>query len=128
MTARVLVVEDTPANMKLVTMLLTKEGYEVLQARTAENAIAIAQEQALDLIVMDLHLPGMDGLEATSILKADERTRAVPVIAVTAMAMHGDEERVLAAGCDGYVAKPIRYKEFLKKVANMLDAHSAGAA
>src|SRR4051794_28533684 len=100
MTARVLVVEDTPANMKLVTMLLVKAGYDVLQARTAEDAIAIAREEALALILMDLHLPGMDGLQATRILKDDERTRAVPVVAVTAMAMRGDEERILAAGCD----------------------------
>jgi two-component system cell cycle response regulator DivK len=128
MSSRVLVVEDTPANMKLLTVVLAKEGYEVLQARTAEEAISIARAQALDLILMDLHLPGMDGLQATSILKGDERTRAVPVIAVTAMAMRGDEERVLAAGCDGYMAKPIRYKEFLKLVANVLHAHGAGAA
>jgi len=120
MTARVLVVEDTPANMKLVTVLLAKQGYEVIQARTAEDAIMIARSDPPDLVLMDMHLPGMDGLEATGILKSDETTRAIPVIAVTAMAMRGDEERIRAAGCDGYVAKPIRYKEFLTEVANVL--------
>jgi len=128
MTARVLVVEDTPANMKLVTMLLAREGYEVLQARTAEDAIAMARAKAPDLVLMDLHLPGMDGLQATQVLKADERTSAVPVVAVTAMAMRGDEERILAAGCDAYVAKPIRYREFLKEVADVLRSRGAKAA
>ena len=128
MTARVLVVEDTPANMKLVTVLLAKQGYEVIQARTAEDAIMIARSDPPDLVLMDMHLPGMDGLEATSILKSDETTRAIPVIAVTAMAMRGDEERIRAAGCDGYVAKPIDYRKFLKEVASVLQSRGPRAA
>jgi len=128
MTARVLVVEDTPANMKLVTVLLAKQGYEVIQARTAEDAIMIARSDPPDLVLMDMHLPGMDGLEATGILKSDETTRAIPVIAVTAMAMRGDEERIRAAGCDGYVAKPIDYRKFLKEVASVLQSRGPRAA
>ena len=124
MKTTVLVVEDTPANMKLVTLLLQKEGYDVLQARTAEEAIAIARDKVPQLVLMDVTLPGMDGLQATRVLKADPRTKAVPVVAVTALAMHGDEERIRAAGCDGYVSKPIRYRQFLQEVGNILKARS----
>jgi two-component system cell cycle response regulator DivK len=120
MTMTVLVIEDSAVNMKLVTMLLRKEGYEVLQARTAEEGLSLARAKVPDLVLMDVNLPGVDGLQATRILKSDDRTRAVPVIAVTALAMEGDEEKIRAAGCDGYVAKPIRYKQFLQEVANVL--------
>ena len=128
MTATVLVIEDTPANMKLVTMLLTTAGYDVVQARTAEDGIMLARETPPGLILMDITLPGMDGLEATAVLKSDERTRAIPVIAVTSLAMKGDEERIRAAGCDGYIPKPIRYKEFLQQVAKVLPPPDRGAA
>ncbi|MEJ6023129.1 response regulator [Ramlibacter sp. PS4R-6] len=116
MSTPILVVEDTPANMKFVTMLLRSAGHQVLQARTGEEGIALAREHGPQLVLMDMNLPGMDGLQATRILKADVRTRGIPVVAVTALAMAGDRERILAAGCDGYVAKPIRYKDFLQEV------------
>ncbi|MDO8932656.1 MAG: response regulator [Rhodocyclaceae bacterium] len=120
MTAQVLVVEDTPANMKLVSMLLGKAGYRVLQANNAGDGIALAREYAPDLILMDIQLPGMDGLEATRLLKQDAATRSIRVIALTAFAMKGDEEKMMAAGCDGYIAKPIQYRSFLDTVERML--------
>lgn len=120
MTAQVLLVEDTPANMKLITMLLRKAGHEVLQARSAEEAIALARAHQPNLILMDIQLPGMDGLAATRILKEDESTRGIRVVALTALAMRGDEQRMIAAGCDGYIAKPIQYKSFLDVVGRLL--------
>jgi two-component system cell cycle response regulator DivK len=111
--ARILVVEDNPTNMKLAVMLLAKVGHRVISAADAEAGLALARSEHPDLILMDIQLPGMDGLAATALLKADEATRTIPVIALTALAMKGDEERIRAAGCDGYVAKPLAYKEFL---------------
>ena len=116
----VLVVEDTPANMTLATLILEKAGYAVLQACNAMDGIALAHSGAPSLILMDIQLPGMNGLDATRTLKGDSATRAIPVIAMTAFAMKGDKEKMLAAGCDDYISKPIRYKEFLKKVAEVL--------
>ena len=120
MSAQVLVVEDTAANMKLVCMLLHKAGHAVLQATCADEAIALARAHRPDLILMDIQLPGMDGLAATRILKADESTRHIRVVALTALAMKGDEQRMIAAGCDGYIAKPIDYKSFLHTVGALL--------
>lgn len=120
MSAQVLVVEDTPANMKLVCMLLGKAGYRVLQADNARDGIALAREHLPDLILMDIQLPGMDGLTATRLLKEAEATRHIKVVAVTAFAMKGDEEKMIAAGCDGYIAKPIQYKNFLAEVERIL--------
>lgn len=120
MSAQVLVVEDTPANMKLVCMLLGKAGYRVLQAGNAGDGIALAREHLPDLILMDIQLPGMDGLTATRLLKEAETTRHIKVVAVTAFAMKGDEEKMIAAGCDGYIAKPIQYKNFLAEVERIL--------
>lgn len=124
MTAQILVVEDTAANMRLISMLLRKAGHEVLQAANADEAIALARAQNPDLILMDIQLPGMDGLAATRILKEDESTRRIPVVALTELAMRGDEQRVLMAGCDGYIAKPIQYKQFLEKVSGLLAGSS----
>jgi two-component system, cell cycle response regulator DivK len=120
MTQRILIIEDTPANMKLATLLLRREGYEVLQATNARDGIALAREHLPALILMDIQLPGMDGLDATRMLKGDRATCAIPVVALTAFAMKGDEDRILAAGCDGYVAKPIQYKLFLATVKEIL--------
>jgi len=114
--AQVLLVEDNPANMTLATFLLESVGHTVLKATDAETAVALAGSDQPDLILMDIQLPGMDGLQATALLKADAATRDIPVIALTALAMKGDEERIRAAGCDGYIAKPLDYKEFLKTV------------
>ena len=118
--AKVLIVEDNPANMTLVTFLLQSAGHAVLRATDAETALALARDEQPDLVLMDIHLPGMDGLQATGLLKRDKATRAIPVVALTALAMKGDEERIRAAGCDGYIAKPLAYKEFLATISNQL--------
>jgi two-component system, cell cycle response regulator DivK len=114
--ATILIVEDNVTNMKLSTFLLESADYTVLAATNAESGLTLAREERPDLILMDIQLPGMDGLEATTLLKADEATRRIPVIALTALAMKGDEERILAAGCDGYIAKPLDYKDFLARI------------
>jgi two-component system cell cycle response regulator DivK len=118
--ATVLVVEDNPANMTLATFLLKSAGYAVLSATDAEAGLASARAEQPDLVLMDIQLPGMDGLQACAILKKDPTTRDIPVIALTALAMKGDEERIRAAGCDGYIAKPLAYREFLATVAARL--------
>ncbi len=118
--ANVLVVEDNPDNMTLAVFLLQAVGHTVLTATNAEAGLALARESKPALILMDIQLPTMDGLEATALLKRGEATRAIPVIALTALAMKGDEERIRAAGCDGYIAKPLRYREFWAAVAAVL--------
>jgi len=118
--ARILIVEDNPANMTLAVFLLQSAGHVTLSATNAEAGLALARDEQPDLILMDIQLPGMDGLEATGILKRTGATCAIPVIALTALAMKGDEERIRAAGCDGYIAKPIHYKDFLATVAAQL--------
>jgi len=119
--ATVLIVEDNPANMKLAVFLVQSAGHTVLSATDAETGLALARARKPDLILMDIQLPGMDGLEATALLKADAGTRDIPVIALTALAMKGDEERIRAAGCDGYIAKPMAYEPFLATIAARLD-------
>ena len=121
--AKVLIVEDNPANMTLAVFLLQSAGHTVLSATDAEAGLTLARDEQPDLILMDIQLPGMDGLEATALLKRDDATRAIPVIALTALAMKGDEERIRAAGCDGYIAKPMRYQEFLATIAAQLAPH-----
>ncbi len=118
--AKILIVEDNPANMKLAIFLLESAGHVTLSARDAEAGLALARNEHPNLILMDIQLPGMDGLEAVVLLKRDDATRVIPVIALTALAMKGDEERIRAAGCDGYIAKPIRYQEFLATIAAQL--------
>ena len=118
--AKVLIVEDNPTNMTLAVFLLQSVGHSVISAMDAEGGLMLAREEQPDLILMDIQLPGMDGLEATTLLKRDETTRAIPVIALTALAMKGDEQRIRAAGCDGYIAKPMRYQEFLVTIAAQL--------
>jgi two-component system cell cycle response regulator DivK len=118
--ALVLIVEDNPDNMLLTILLLESAGHNVLSAIDAEAGLTLAREKRPDLILMDVQLPGMDGLEATVLLKADAATRAIPVIALTALAMKGDEERIRAAGCNGYISKPMRIQEFLTSVASHL--------
>src|ERR1700694_3451613 len=111
--AKVLIIEDNLANMTLATFLLQSQGHIVISAMEAESGRTLARDEQPDLILMDIQRPGMDGLEATALLKRDYATRAIPVIALTALAMKGDEERIRAAGCDGYIAKPLAYRDFL---------------
>jgi two-component system cell cycle response regulator DivK len=119
---KVLIVEDNPANMKLAKFLLESAGHTAICATDAEAGLTLARDEQPNLILMDIQLPGMDGLQATVLLKGDEATRAIPVIALTALAMKGDEERIRAAGCDGYIAKPLAYKDFLATIAAQLAA------
>lgn len=118
--AKVLIVEDNPTNMTLAVFLLQSAHYEVLSATDAEAGLTLAREEKPDLILMDIQLPGMDGLQATGLLREDPATRSIPVIALTALAMKGDEERIRAAGCAGYIAKPLDYKRFLSAVSAQL--------
>lgn len=117
----VLVVDDNPTNLKLVAYVLTSRGFDVRTAIDADTALAAIAARAPRLILMDLQLPGIDGLELTRRLKADAATASIVVIAVTAYAMKGDEERARAAGCDGYVAKPIDTRTLPDVVAKHLE-------
>jgi two-component system cell cycle response regulator DivK len=118
--AKVLIIEDNPDNMTLAVFLLQSVGHTVLSATDAEAGLMLARDEQPNLILMDIQLPGIDGLQATVLLKRDQATRVIPVIALTALAMKGDEERIRAAGCDGYIAKPMRYQEFLATIAAQL--------
>jgi two-component system, cell cycle response regulator DivK len=118
--AKILVVEDNADNMMLAVFLLHAAGHSVVTAEDAELGLLLARGEQPNLILMDIHLPGMDGLEATALLKGDDATRAIPVVAFTALGMKGDAERIRAAGCDGYIAKPMRYRDFLATVATEL--------
>src|SRR5471032_1894120 len=109
--ARILIVEDNPTNMKLAVLLLETAGHTVMGAPDAETGLTLARAERPDLILMDIQLPGMDGLAATALLKRDPATAAIPVIALTAMAMKEDQEKTRIAGCDAYIAKPLRYQE-----------------
>ena len=117
---RILVVEDNELNMKLLNDVLEAHGYEVLSTGRGEVAVEWAREYHPDLILMDLQLPDLSGLEATQLLKSDAKTHDIPVIAVTAFAMAGDEKKALAHGCDAYVAKPIVLREFLNLIAGYI--------
>jgi two-component system, cell cycle response regulator DivK len=123
--ARVLIVEDNASNMTLATFLLKSAGHTALTATDAEAGVALARAEQPALILMDIQLPGMDGLQATALLKEDPATREIPVIALTALAMKGDEARIRAAGCDGYIAKPMRYQEFLATISEYLAVPAA---
>ncbi len=112
----VLIVEDNELNLKLLNDILEYHGYTVFTTRLGEPALELARQHRPDLILMDIQLPDISGMEATRRLKADEQTRAIPIIAVTAFAMSGDEAKVLASGCDAYVSKPFNIVEFLKLV------------
>ncbi|MBS2033340.1 response regulator [bacterium] len=112
----ILVVEDNPLNQELVTDLLEMSGHTVIPADSGESALELARSQTPDLILMDVSLPGKDGLAVTAELKADPRTRAIPVIAVTAHSMVKDRERIMASGCDGYVTKPIDAQTFVSEI------------
>jgi len=119
--AKILIIEDSPANMKLAVLLVGSAGHTSLQAEDAQKGIAAVHAERPDLILMDMQLPDMDGMEATAILKADETTRDIPVVALTASAMKGDRERMLAAGCDGYIEKPIDFASFVAEINSVLE-------
>lgn len=116
-----LIIDDNPANMKLVSFLLTKKGYEVRTAESALAALALLETYHPALILLDLQMPGIDGFTLARRLKADARTRDIVLLAVTAYAMHGDEQRAREAGCDGYVTKPIDTRTLPGIVADLIE-------
>ena len=116
----ILIVEDNPKNLKLLRDVLQFRGYVISAAETAEAGVALARTEQPALILMDIQLPGMDGREATQVLKADANTRHIPIVALTAFAMKGDRERLLAEGFDGYISKPINIKEISQVVEQYL--------
>lgn len=122
MSARILVIEDDPASLELMTYLLTAHGYATLAASRGDTGLAQARQECLDLIVCDIQLPGIDGYGIARALKADESRRAVPIVAVTALAMVGDRNAILAAGFDAYVSKPIDPAMFVAQVEPFLDS------
>ena len=124
--ARILIIEDNPVNMKVASLLLSRGGYTVLCAVDAESGLTVARDDQPDLILMDMQLPGMDGLAATALLKQSPATAAIPVIALTGMAMKEDQKKILAAGCDAFIAKPLRYRELYAAIETLLA--KAGAA
>lgn len=122
MSARsILVVDDNPSNLKLFTYLLALPGYEVTTAACAEEALRVLERLVPHLIIMDLQLPDVDGLTLTRQLKANPGMRSVPIVAVTASAMKGDEEKAMAAGVDGYMSKPVEKRAFRAMVASYLE-------
>ena len=123
----ILIVEDNEKNRKLVRDILQFKGYPLLEAETAEEGIRLAKEKMPALILMDFHLPGMNGIEAFKVLRADPQTSSIPIVAVTASAMTEDRKKIMDAGFDGLQTKPINVKEFLETVATTLKKH-AGAA
>ena len=122
----ILIVEDNPLNMELATDILHAAGHKVLQAEDAYQAIVLARSEKPALILMDVSLPGMDGLVATTILKRDPQTSDIPVIALTAHAMKGDKERALAAGCDDYFTKPIDARVLVEAAAGFIGSGLRG--
>jgi two-component system, cell cycle response regulator DivK len=114
--AQVLVVEDNEKNMKLFRDVLQASGYRLLEAATGERGLELAAEHHPNLVLMDIQLPDIDGIEALARLRADARTASIPVLALTAQAMHGDRERFLGAGFDAYISKPVDIVEFVKTV------------
>lgn len=118
--ARILIIEDNPENMQLMMYLLTAFGHTVLETTLGEKGLRLAKEEAPDLILCDLHMPGMDGYEVAKRLKLDPQLAAIPLVAVTAYAMVGDREKVLAAGFNGYIPKPINPELFVGEIESFL--------
>jgi CheY-like chemotaxis protein len=121
MNRRILVVDDNPTNLKLVSDVLEFDGYSILKASDAETARLIIESTPPALILMDIALPGMDGLTLTSLLKSDEKTRTIVIVALTAFAMKGDDQKARAAGCDGYITKPIDTRRLSSQVQKFLE-------
>jgi len=129
MTATILYIEDNPLNMRLVRKILNSMGYDMIEAIDGISGMEIAENAHPDLILMDVNLPDMDGLEVTGKIKAIPHLRHIPIVALTANAMHGDRDRCLAAGCDGYIAKPVARQELRNVIEHFLahvDQQQAG--
>lgn len=117
---KIMLIEDNKMNARLLEHVLMRDGYDVTIHFSAEEAIAAAPELMPDIILMDIQLPGMDGLEATRHLKGDPSTSTIPIVAITAHAMRGDQERIMAAGCEGYISKPVNTRELAATIATYL--------
>jgi CheY-like chemotaxis protein len=124
--AKILLVEDNEMNRDMLSRRLLRRGFEVISAVDGQEGVALASREAPDLILMDMSLPVTDGWEATRLIRADTRTRAIPVIALTAHAMAGDRDRAIAAGCDDYDTKPVDFPRLLEKIGRLLDGGAAG--
>lgn len=125
MSKTILIVEDNELNMKLFNDLLQAHGYNTLQAKDGRVVIDLTRKNRPDLILMDIQLPEISGLEITKMLKADDDLRSIPIVAVTAFAMKGDEQKIRNGGCDGYIAKPISVASFLQTVSRFLEPQTA---
>ena len=121
MAKTVLIVEDNELNMKLFHDLLEAQGYDTLQTKDGREALKMAREHRPDLVLMDIHLPEVSGLEVTKWIKEDDELKSIPVIAVTAFAIKGDEEKICQGGCEAYIAKPISVPQFLETVQSFID-------
>lgn len=119
-TKKILVVEDNDLNMKLVRSLLKREGYDIFEAKNAESGIQLAREHHPDLILMDIQLPGMDGLSATRIINTDDGLKEIPTVALTSFAMQEDKEKALDAGCVGHISKPIDTRTFSETISQYI--------
>jgi len=117
---KILIVEDNEQNMYLISFLLKKKGYEVIEAKTGEEGVELAVKEKPGLILMDIQLPGIDGLEATKKIRSSEADEKIPIVALTSYAMPGDKEKALKAGCTGYIEKPINPKTFLSDIEKYL--------
>ncbi len=126
MKEKILVVEDNPLNLKLVEMVLRHNNYDLLKATSGEAALEIAEREKPDLILMDIHLPGMSGLEATGKLRQMPLFQSTPIIGITAYAMKGDMEKVIEAGCDAYISKPINTRKLPETIEEMLSRRRKG--
>ena len=120
MIKRILAIEDHPINRRILRDLLTSAGYEMIEAVTGDEGVALAEQHRPDLILMDIQLPGLDGYEATRRIKANPALRQIPIIAVTSYALSGDDAKALQAGCDAYVAKPFSPRALLAKIREFL--------
>ena len=123
MKTKILIVEDDALNMQLLNDLLQAHGYETLQEVSGSGVVQMVKEKRPDLILMDIQLPVISGLELTKILKEDEELKEIPIVAVTAFALNGDEEKIRKGGCDGYIAKPFSISCLLETIAKLLDSH-----
>jgi len=127
---RILVVEDNTTNLYLINFILEKKGYEVIQAKSGEEGVEVAIKEKPDLILMDIQLPGIDGMEATRRIRNSKANGKIPIIAITSYAMAGDKEKALAAGCTGYIKKPINPETFIAEIEKYLgtrETHQLGA-
>lgn len=128
MMTKILYIEDNPLNMRLVRKILVAAGFQMIEAIDGLSGVQMAAEEMPDLILMDINLPDIDGLDATVRIKNSPALASIPIIALTANTMHGDRERFMALGCDGYIPKPVARNELLSIISNFISAETCGPA